>query len=248
MKTWQRTIAVMTVLALFVFGGSSPILKTNAQSNEFEKLSQTAQMLSVVEEPGEIQEAKEIAQDAISMNKVVSNAKDADLNYSSANVGEISADNETYTVLTIPIASEDYNPLSNLTLVILNDEILTYSETLITKSPENTVAIATYNDGSLFNEKVTDIEYLSNSEVQKAIDKAKNLEVRENIVQPLGVGEVALCLAGVLLIDLTVARIVAATCIGACGTGIVPVCAACVGGVFVIGGANIPAVIACFKA
>jgi len=247
MKTWQKTIAVIAVLALLVFGWSSPILEANAQSNEFDQLKQTAQMISVVEDSDKIQEIKDISYDAISNEKVVFNAINANLNYDRATVGEVSAQNETYTVLTIPIASEDYNPLSNLTLIVQNGEILTYSETLITKSQENTVAIASYTDGNLINEKTTDIEYLSNSEVQKVIDKAQNPDLEKNKVKPRGFPEVALCLSSVLLIDLVVARIVAATCIGACGTGIVPLCAACIGGVMALGGANIGGVIACFK-
>lgn len=97
------------------------------------------------------------------------------------------------------------------------------------------------------NKQITDLEYLSNSEVQEAIDKAKNLELDGNMVQPQGLGEVALCLSTVLLIDLAVARIVAVTCVGACGTGVVPIFVACIGGVFVIGGDNIRGVIACFQ-
>ncbi|MCM3708414.1 MULTISPECIES: hypothetical protein [Cytobacillus] len=254
MKTWQKTITVMAVIALLVFGWSSPTIQPNAnaqsidaQSNEFEQLNQTAQKISIVEDPEKIKEIKDASLEAIASKEVVSNALNADLNYDKANVGEVFAENETYTVLTIPIASEDYNPLSNLTLISQNGEILTYSETLITKSKKNTVTISSYTDGVLTNEKITDIEYLSNSEVQEAIDKAQAVDLDENMVQPQGLAEVSLCLATVLLIDLTVARIVAATCIGACGTGVVPLCAACVGGVFVIGGANIGGVIACFQ-
>ncbi|WP_347553011.1 hypothetical protein ABFG93_22475 (plasmid) [Pseudalkalibacillus hwajinpoensis] len=43
MKTWQKAIAVMMVIALVIVGWSTPILeanaKANAQSNEFDVLA-----------------------------------------------------------------------------------------------------------------------------------------------------------------------------------------------------------------
>lgn len=248
MKNWQKTISVMAVVALLlVFGWSSPVLETNAQSQELDQLRETAEKISVEENSGEIEKIKNIAYEAITNKKVVSNAVNAELNFDRANVGEVFAENETYTVLAVPIASDEYSPISNLTLIIQDGKILTYSETLMTKSPKNTVAVASYTDGQLINEKVTDVEYVSNSEVKAAIDKAQKLKLDENTIQPFGIAEVSLCLSAVLLIDLVVARMVATACIGFCGTGVVPLCAACIGGVFVIGGANINAVTACFS-
>lgn len=248
MKIWKKFITVIAALTLLVFGWSSSNIQANAeQSDDLKSLNQTAQKMSIVKDLEKIKKMKDESIEAIENKKVVSNALSADLNYDEATVGKVLAENEVYSVVTIPIKSDDYSPLSNLTLISQSGEILTYTETLITKSNKNTVAISTYTDGVITNEKITDIEYLSNSKVQEAIDKAKSIDVDDNIVQPEGLGEVSLCLASVLLIDLTVARIVAATCIGACGTGIVPLCASCVGGVFVIGGANIGGVISCFQ-
>ncbi|MDM5247062.1 hypothetical protein [Lysinibacillus sp. G4S2] len=61
------------------------------------------------------------------------------------------------------------------------------------------------------------------------------------------IAEVALCPSTILLVDLVEARIVAATSIGACGTGTVPLFAACIDGVFILGSSNIDNVIACFN-
>jgi len=247
MKKCHKAIKVMVVIILFVFALSSSVLETNAQTNDFANLSQTAQMITIVKNPIKIQEIKDITLDAIANKSVLSNVPNNYLNYNEIKIGEVFVDKDTYTISSIPITSSNYNPISNLTLIIQDGEILTYSETLITKSRTNTVAISVFTDGMKIYEKITDIEYLSNSEVQKVIDKAQNLPLGNNIIQTRGIAEVALCLSSVLLIDLVVARIVATTCIGACAGGVVPLCVPCIAGVFAIGGANIGAVIACFK-
>lgn len=147
----------------------------------------------------------------------------------------------------VQLVADKYNPISNLAFVMLKGEIVTYSETLITKSPQNTVAIASYTDGKLVNENITDIEYLSNSEVQASLDRLQNLAaIEKDRVETQGIDDVALCLSAVLLIDLVVARIVATTCIAACSTLAAPICAVCITGVFALGGLNIGAVTGCF--
>ena len=244
---WKKAITVVSVLAmLFIFGVTEPLQKANAQSLELLKPS-GEEMLTVIKDVGEIQKTKNIAIKALENGKVITYADSAELNYDKANVGEITSKNETYTVLSIPIVADKYNPISNLAFVMLKGEIVTYSETLITKSPQNTVAIASYTDGKLVNENITDIEYLSNSEVQASLDRLQNLAaIEKDRVETKGIEDVALCLSAVLLIDLVVARIVAATCIAACSTLAAPVCAVCITGVFALGGLNIGAVTGCF--
>ncbi|MFJ7662084.1 hypothetical protein ACIQXW_06740 [Lysinibacillus sp. NPDC097162] len=147
MKKCHKAIKVMVVLILFVFALSSSILETNAQTNDFANLSQTAQMITIVKNPIKIQEIKDITLDAIANKSVLSTVPNNDLNYDEIKIGEVFVDNDTYTISTIPITSSNYNPISNLTLIIQNGEILTYSETLITKSRTNTVAISVFTDG-----------------------------------------------------------------------------------------------------
>ncbi|MFJ7406074.1 MULTISPECIES: hypothetical protein [unclassified Lysinibacillus] len=124
MKKCHKAIKVMVVLILFVFALSSSILETNAQTNDFANLSQTAQMITIVKNPIKIQEIKDITLDAIANKSVLSNVPNNDLNYDEIKIGEVFVDNDTYTISTIPITSSNYNPISNLTLIIQDNTTL----------------------------------------------------------------------------------------------------------------------------
>lgn len=57
------------------------------------------------------------------------------------------------------------------------------------------------------------------------------------------------CLVAVLGVNGVVAKLIATTCVAACTAEPVgaTVCAACIGGVCVLGGADIAAIVECFK-
>ncbi|WP_347553010.1 hypothetical protein ABFG93_22470 (plasmid) [Pseudalkalibacillus hwajinpoensis] len=211
-----------------------------------------------MDDPQVIDEAKDLYQEAVDSGDIASNAENAKLNINHAKVAKVREGDVENTTLTIPIVSDEYSPISNLTVVMNNDEILTYTETLLYESDVNTVVYDTYTDDKLVRHEVSDIEYVSNEEVQKELDKIQNIDMNQAIQsqginevaepQPQGFNQVALCLSTVLLVDLTVARIIAGTCVVACAGAPITgaVCAACVGGVVVAGGFNIKAIMACF--
>lgn len=238
-------------LTLLVTGVSTPILNANAQSIdesvgiEFEQMNNTASKSSDIEDPKKIQNLTDMSKEAISSKQIVLNYSNADLVFDDARFLEIKENNENYASVTIPIVGEQYSFISNLTLVFDSEnEIISYSETLITKSDNDKFIITTYFDGKLFQEDETDIDYISNSELQKELEYIQDLG---NDIQPQkSFNEVVLCIAIVAAVDLTVARIIAATCIASC-PAVPPICAACIGAVAVVGAANIPAIISCFK-
>ncbi|WP_017729125.1 hypothetical protein [Halalkalibacterium ligniniphilum] len=104
-----------------------------------------------------------------------------------------------------------------MTLVFDSDnQVISYSETLITKSKDNKFVISSYFDGNLMQSEVTDIDYVSNDVLQEELNTLKNATGNEPGFSTLGFNEVALCISGVLLIDLTVARLIAGACITSC--------------------------------
>lgn len=157
---------------------------------------------------------------------------------------------EDYLTVSIPIIGE-YSLTSNLTLVLDQQKnILDYSETLISKSDINTFKIHNFYNGNEKQNEVTDIPYTSDKDMLAEIeDYQENPEKYENdteTVQPYGIGQASACLAGMLGVDLVVAKLIAGTCVSSCGAGVVPLCAACVGAVATMGAANIGGIIACF--
>lgn len=164
-------------LTLLVTGVSTPILNANAQSIdesvgiEFEQMNNTASKSSDIEDPKKIQNLTDMSKEAISSKQIVLNYSNADLVFDDARFLEIKENNENYASVTIPIVGEQYSFISNLTLVFDSEnEIISYSETLITKSDNDKFIITTYFDGKLFQEDETDIDYISNSELQKELE------------------------------------------------------------------------------
>ncbi|WP_235360759.1 hypothetical protein [Shouchella clausii] len=229
-------------LTLLAFGWSSPILDANASS---EQLNQIGDNINEVNDAQRIQKVKDLTDAAVSNNDVVFNSNNtATLDYENANVADINKNNENFTAISIPVVGEEYSLISNLTLIFdSNNEIINYTETLFTKSDNDKFVLTSYNEGELIHDRVTDIDYVSNSELKKELEY-----IDDEVIQPQGLNEVALCLSTVLLIDLTLARMVATACMAACASGVgAPICAACIGGLLAVGAGNITAVTNCFK-
>ncbi|MDU5535116.1 MAG: hypothetical protein E6074_03530, partial [Anaerococcus sp.] len=110
--------------------------------------------------------AKETISDSDAINTQVSVSN---LNFDDIKVVKTNLDSETYTSVSIPIKDESYSLLSSLVLVYNNDKIETYVETLFTND-NNKFKIDTYIDGDLLESKSTDIDYVSDNEVQKGLD------------------------------------------------------------------------------
>ncbi|BBO00032.1 hypothetical protein [Sporolactobacillus terrae] len=264
MSLWKKTVSILMVSALVLgwFGfGSSTLASSNNQAvdnsedfyqdnsvkTSFQAMSDIASKSSEIKDPLKIQNLKNISKNVIS-KKVVLNNSNANLDFDNAKALTITQDNKNYTSVTIPITGGQYSFISNLTLIFdSQNKMITYSETLITKNNNNKFVITSYFDGELVQNKVTDVDYVSDSELKKGLDEIHETtkEINQNY-QTAGVGKIAACIGAVAGVNAGVAYLIAGTCVASCPT-IVPICVACIGGVATMGAADIGAIVACFK-
>ena len=130
---------------------------------------------------------------------------------------------------------------SNFTVIYdSQDEIINYSESLVTKSNDNKFVITSYSDGEFIQEEKTDLDYMSDKELKKEAEDIGN------DIQPFGVKKIAACIGAIAGVNATVAYLIAGTCVSSC-PGVPPVCAACIAGVATMGAADIAGILGCFN-
>lgn len=246
MNLRKNVFSIVLVLSLLVSGlfGSLPNATAQTQvSNE-----STYQDVDVTENPRKTQIIKDLANDTISNGQMILNYSNAKLDFDNVKLLEINDDKNKYTSITIPVVGDQYSLLSNLSLVFdSNNKLVTYSETLITRSDDNKFIVSSYADGSLLQEQFTDLDYVSNDELQRQLDYLLEvLEENKQDVSTNGIPEIALCLSVVIGVDLVIARLIATTCVASC-PAVPPVCAVCITAVSAIGIANMPLLLACFE-
>ncbi|MFJ7890437.1 hypothetical protein ACIQYL_20455 [Lysinibacillus xylanilyticus] len=242
-------VMVLTLLVTGVFGFS-----TDADANATANNSVQAKLfdesaykeVDVKANPRKAQIIKDMANNIIADNQMILNYSNAKLDFDNAKILEIKGDKENFTSITLPIVGDQYSLLSNLSLVFdSNNKLVNYSETLITKSDDNKFVVSSYVDGNLIQEQFTDLDYVSNSELQRQLDHLTSSLAKSEEIQSRGIGDVALCLEIVLGVDLVIARLIASTCIASC-PALPPICVACIGAVVAVGVANMNQIIACF--
>lgn len=194
---------------------------------------------------------EDIIMNEIDNNNIELHTKLDNLNFNNIEVLNHDIDDENYLTVTVPISGE-YSLTSNLTLVLDEQKnIIDYSETLVSKSNINTFKIQSFSNSNETQNEITDIPYTSDEDMLAEFEDYQNNPEKykndSNMVQPAGIGQVSACLAGILGVDLVVAKLIAGTCVSSCGAGVAPICAACVGGVATMGAANIGGIIACFN-
>ncbi|MCE7791699.1 hypothetical protein K8O68_04550 [Salipaludibacillus sp. CUR1] len=145
------------------------------------------------------------------------------------------------TVVSVPLHG-DYSLPSNIT-IFLDEEntVLQVNETLISKNELGNFQVDTYLDGSIVNSEDTGIAYMTDEELLAEEPVAG--------IQPMGIGSVAGCLAGVLGVGGTMATVIAYACGGSCAAPTpvtAKICAACIGAYATLGSAGIGGVVACF--
>lgn len=148
-------------------------------------------------------------------------------------------DESEMRAITVPM-SDKFSKLSNLTILYdVDNNISTYSETIITKSQENTFDLKIYQDGEETLNEVTDIEYIENSQIDDAI---KELNSNVNLY-----GLDIPCFTAVAGLGTGIGALIAKVCVGSC-VSVVAVCAVCIGGLVVVGGGTMMAAIkTCWK-
>lgn len=204
-------------------------------------MNDLANTTSEVKDSKRTEHIENTAKDAITNKEVVLNNSNANLDFDNAKYLDITQDNMKYTSITVPIVGGEYSFTSNFTLVFdSNNEVINYSEALITKSDNNKFIITTYSDGDLVQNKETDLDYISDSELKKGLD------VVNGDIQTMGVKKIAACIAAIAGVNAVVAYLIAGTCVASC-PAVPPVCAACIAGVATMGAADIAGIIACFN-
>lgn len=155
----------------------------------------------------------------------------------------VEAGEENFTSVTFPIAGDYSELLSNLTVLFDADgAVVQYSESLIGEGSSGNFQVTTYVDGALTNSEDTGIPYLADEELRSSV-----ADTSEFAAEGMNTGA---CLAAVLGVSGVVGAIIAKVCVGACAVPMTPVtapvCAACIGGFAVVGGASIAAIASCF--
>nr|WP_236702419.1 hypothetical protein [Alkalicoccobacillus plakortidis] len=148
------------------------------------------------------------------------------------------------TVVTLPVQGE-YAIISNVTVFIdEHNNVLQTNEMLVSQNDEGNFKVETYLDGSLLKSVDTDLAYMDDEELlsENTVDPSE--------VEVMGVGAVAACIGAVLGVGSAASYLIAVGCGGSCvaPTAVTaPICAACIGGFAVVGGAGVTAVVNCFN-
>lgn len=156
----------------------------------------------------------------------------------------LEAGGETFTSVTFPVAGDHSALLSNLTVVTDADGgVVQYAETLVGSNAGGTFQLTTYVDGTLVNDEDTGIAFVDDDQLAADVAGSPGSDV-------VAAKNTGACLATVLGVSGVVGAIIAKVCVGACAVPMTPVtgpvCAACVGGFAVVGGASIGAIASCF--
>lgn len=188
-----------------------------------------------------------LSKNEINKKDFIVNGDKNNLNFEEVNVVKININGSEYTSVNISIVGK-YSTLSNLNMLFdKNDKFIVYTETLIYNNPEiNKFVIDNYQNGKLLEHKQTSIDYIANEKIKEGLKGLKEIGFE---LSTRGLKEKALCLGAILGVNGVVAYLIAGTCTTACAAAPITgaVCAACIGGICVVGAADIGAIIACFK-
>ncbi|ALS01062.1 hypothetical protein ATZ33_06670 [Enterococcus silesiacus] len=223
---------------------SESVYKDKNANQSFGKMMELANNSSEIKDSEKTEEIKNFVNRDISNENILLNSSNANLDLENATFLNITKNSQNYTSISIPISGEGYSLISNLTVVYgESNELVSFSETLITKSSSDKFIISSYIDGQLIQSNKTNIDYISDNEIQKGLD---GLKADAQKIETRGIGAIAGCIAAVAGVNGVVAYLIAGTCIASC-PAVVPICVACIGAVATIGAADIGAVIACFN-
>lgn len=153
-----------------------------------------------------------------------------------AKVYAIDIDGVTATSVTFPLTGAGFAQPSNLTFVMDADGRLSqYSESTVVERGDGMLDLTTYRDGALVHSAEFDTRTAAgfgSGAVTAAVDPTT-------------------CLMAVLGVSSIVAGTILILCGGSCSVPVTPptatICAACIGGIALVGGASITAVMGCFN-
>lgn len=239
----KKLLSVVLVMTMVMELGTTALAAENT-NRAFMDIEDIAQSSILVEDSSKINDTIQLAKNVIESDEILLNHEKAYLDYEDASILDVFIESNTYTSITIPVTGQNYSLISNITLLFDNNDIISYSESLITTSDDGKFVVSNYLNGVLVSTEKTDFDAVSNDEIEDSINRLQNLSLTNR-------SATAGCLAGILGVDIVIAAIIAKTCVAACAataTGVAaPVCVACIAGVVTLGGANIAGIVACFS-
>ncbi|MFX0550035.1 hypothetical protein ACOAKC_11975 [Hathewaya histolytica] len=220
---------------------------TNEIANRFAEMSEVASNSYDIKDNETRNIYIKLSKNEINKENFIVNGNKNNMNFQKVNVVKMDLKGSQITAVNIPIAGK-YSTLSNINILFdNNDKFIGYTETLIYNNPEiNKFIIDNYQNGNLLEHKQTSIDFISNEKIEEGLQGLKEIG---NLQYTRGLGETALCIGALLGVNGVVAYLIAGTGTTACAAAPVTgaVCAACIGGICVVGAADIGAIIACFK-
>lgn len=220
---------------------------TEEMAYTFAEMAEISSKCTDITDPQEIEKYTDLASSLLNNDSVIINAGKSNLDFNTVHVIKGEFDNNSYTFFNIAI-NGGYSKLSNLNLIFdASDNLIFYSETLLENNAQtDKFIISNYQNGSLIEQKQTDIDYISDEQISAGIEGLKNAAYEE---ETRSWGAKVGCLAAVLGVNGVVAKLIATACVAACTAEPIgaTVCAACIGGVCVVGAADIGAIVECFK-
>jgi hypothetical protein len=151
----------------------------------------------------------------------------------------IDVEGATATSVTFPLVGAGLVQPSNLTYIVdEGGELAQYSESTVVEREDGGLDVTTYRDGALVHSAALDPAAQPTGSLADASASAASADPTT-------------CLAAVLGVSAIVAGVILVLCGGSCSVPFTPptavVCAACIGGFAVVGGASIAAVMGCFN-
>ncbi|MFT2752648.1 hypothetical protein [Clavibacter sp. Sh2088] len=162
----------------------------------------------------------------------------ASLDREGVKVYAIDVEGAKATSVTFPLTGDGLVQPSNLTYVVdEGGELAQYSESTVIEGEDGSLEVTTYRDGALVHSASLDAAAQPTGLLADASASAS-------------AADPTTCLAAVLGVSAVVAGVILVLCGGSCSVPFTPptavVCAACIGGFAVVGGASIAAVMGCF--
>lgn len=210
----KKHIALLLAVAL-MFGALLPGATANAQEEEYqsdleivlERFEDFEEITTVIH----LEDVPELEQAILAdfeNNRIDVQTELSNLNFAEKRLLE---HDDGHFIITIPILNENYNMLSNLTVIYDGDfDILDYTETHFQESENGFFKVIHYIDGVLVAETETEFEFIDNAEFERQLQEFEAL-----FYNPRARG-IWSCLKAVVGISVVIAALVLAVCAVSC--------------------------------
>lgn len=243
MKKFIKVIALTLSLIMTLPLPATALAATDTaptSSGSYDYISDLAAKTTVIEDDALKKTLTDATLNAIQDATIKLNISESSYDFNCGQLAHV-ADSEESTALTVPVKGNEYSILSNLTVLFdENNQPITYSELILTKSEKNTFVIQIFTDGIETYNEITDLEYVSNTEMNDWISDVQDVYNNPQHLQPYGLD--IPCFVAVSGAGATVSGLILKLCGAPCALA-PPTCAVCLGGIIVIGGGSILAAV-----